>query len=96
MTEPGKPRQNAFIQGFNGRLPDELLNETPFTSLAHGRVARRESSGLRTGSPCAVPPRSITGQRGSALLNALVQRYLVCRYEPMDHRPNGENNNSAY
>jgi putative transposase len=36
---PGKPMQNAFIESFNGRLRDELLNETLFTSLAHARVA---------------------------------------------------------
>src|SRR5438034_2454319 len=34
---PGKPQQNAFIESFNGRLRDELLNETLFTSLAHAR-----------------------------------------------------------
>ena len=31
---PGKPTQNAFVESFNGRLRDELLNETLFTSLA--------------------------------------------------------------
>jgi len=36
---PGKPTQNAFIESFNGRLRDELLNETLFASLAHARVA---------------------------------------------------------
>ena len=36
---PGKPEQNAFIESFNGRLRDELLNETIFTSLAHVRTA---------------------------------------------------------
>jgi putative transposase len=25
---PGKPIQNAFVESFNGRLRDELLNET--------------------------------------------------------------------
>ncbi len=30
--------QNAFIESFNGRLRDELLNETLFTSLAQARV----------------------------------------------------------
>ena len=34
---PGKPQQNAFVESFNGRLRDELLNETLFTSLAHAR-----------------------------------------------------------
>ena len=38
---PGKPMQNAFIESFNGRLQDELLNETLFTSLAQARVALR-------------------------------------------------------
>lgn len=35
---PGKPTQNAFIESFNGRLRDELLNETLFPSLQHARV----------------------------------------------------------
>ncbi len=35
---PGKPIQNAFIESFNGRLRDELLNETLFSSLAHARA----------------------------------------------------------
>ena len=36
---PGKPQQNAFIESFNGRLRDELLNETLFMSLSHVREA---------------------------------------------------------
>jgi putative transposase len=39
---PGKPQQNAFIESFNGRLRDELLNETLFASLAHARAALAE------------------------------------------------------
>lgn len=35
---PGKPMQNGFIESFNGRLRDELLNETLFPSLSHARV----------------------------------------------------------
>jgi putative transposase len=35
---PGKPTQNAFIESFNGRLRDELLNETLFRSLPQARV----------------------------------------------------------
>lgn len=34
---PGKPTQNAFIESFNGKLRDECLNETLFSSLAEAR-----------------------------------------------------------
>jgi putative transposase len=34
---PGKPQQNAFAESFLGRLRDECLNETLFTSLNHAR-----------------------------------------------------------
>ncbi len=34
---PGKPIQNAFIESFNGRLRDELLNEMLFSSQNHAR-----------------------------------------------------------
>lgn len=35
--QPGKPTQNAFIESFNGRLRDECLNETIFSSLKDAR-----------------------------------------------------------
>jgi putative transposase len=34
---PGKPMQNAFVESFNGRMRDELLNEHLFGSLRHAR-----------------------------------------------------------
>ncbi len=34
---PGKPTQNAFIESFNGKLRDECLNETLFSSPAGAR-----------------------------------------------------------
>src|ERR1700761_6059089 len=34
---PGKPTQNGFVESFNGRMRDELLNETLFFSLDHAR-----------------------------------------------------------
>lgn len=40
--DPGKPQQNAFIESFNGRLRDEFLNETLFTTLAQARVELEE------------------------------------------------------
>lgn len=36
--EPGKPQQNPFAESFNGKLRDEFLNETVFSSLAEVRV----------------------------------------------------------
>jgi putative transposase len=35
---PGKPQQNAFVESFIGRLRDECLNETLFSSLPHARA----------------------------------------------------------
>ena len=35
---PGRPMQNGYVESFNGRMRDELLNETLFLSLAHARV----------------------------------------------------------
>jgi putative transposase len=67
---PGKPTQNAFIESFNGRLRDELLNETLFTSLAHARVAleqwrrdfntERPHSALGNLTPAAYAARNVS------------------------------------
>ena len=35
---PGRPMQNGFVESFNGRMRDELLNETLFFSLRHARA----------------------------------------------------------
>jgi putative transposase len=35
---PGKPIQNAFSESFNGRMCDELLNESLFFGLRHART----------------------------------------------------------
>ena len=35
---PGKPMQNGFCESFNGRMRDELLNETLFFDLDHART----------------------------------------------------------
>jgi putative transposase len=75
---PGKPQQNAFIESFNGRLRDELLNETLFSSLAHAREVLslwkhdyntvRPHSGLGNLTPAAYADHSAPGtQRGGTL-----------------------------
>ena len=35
---PGKPMQNGYIESFNGRMRDELLNETLFLDLDQARL----------------------------------------------------------
>src|SRR5246127_4192112 len=60
---PGKPMQNGFIESFNGRMRDELLNETLFFDLddARAKIAtwvadynlRRPHSSLRYLTPAA-------------------------------------------
>jgi transposase InsO family protein len=36
---PGKPMQNGYVESFNGRMRDELLNESLFLGLADARKA---------------------------------------------------------
>ena len=38
---PGKPQQNAFVESFIGRLRDQCLNDTLFSSLAEARLVRQ-------------------------------------------------------
>lgn len=33
--------QNGFVESFNGRMRDELLNETMFRTMAHARAVIR-------------------------------------------------------
>jgi len=40
--EKGKPMQNGYIESFNGRMRDELLNETLFFGLDYARGALAE------------------------------------------------------
>jgi len=39
---PGKPMENAYVESFNGRMRDELLNETLFFGIDHARSAIAE------------------------------------------------------
>ena len=38
FIRPGKPVENGLCESFNGRLRDECLNVTEFTSLDHARA----------------------------------------------------------
>ena len=35
---PGKPTQNGFVESFNGRMRDELLNEALFFTIGQARA----------------------------------------------------------
>ena len=37
FSRPGKPTQNGFVESFNGRMRDELLNETLFFTIGQAR-----------------------------------------------------------
>jgi putative transposase len=75
--EPGKPQQNAFAESFIGRLRDECLNETLFSSLTHAREALSEwrddynkirpHSALGNLPPVTYASRSVPVQRGGSL-----------------------------
>ncbi len=80
---PGKPTQNAFIESFNGRLRDELLNETLFPSLSHARATlaawrmdyniERPHSRLGWRTPAEFA-QTFTPQRGLTLRNPVAPR----------------------
>ncbi len=38
FIEPGSPRENGYVESFNGKLRDELLNAEVFNTLAEARV----------------------------------------------------------
>jgi transposase InsO family protein len=73
---PGKPMQNGICESFNGRMRDELLNETLFFGLDHARSGvarwvadyneRRPHSSLRYLTPAAYAATlAATGARRS-------------------------------
>ena len=37
FIEPGKPQQNCYVEGFNGKFRDECLHEHWFLSMRHAR-----------------------------------------------------------
>ena len=65
---PGKPTQNAFIESFNGRLRDELLNEEVFSSLGD---ARRKLSRWKYDYNNIRPHSALNGQSPATARRAL-------------------------
>ena len=68
FIEPGSPWENGYIESFNGKLRDELLNREVFTTLPEAKILveewRREyncirphsSLGYRPPTPEAIQP----------------------------------------
>ena len=73
FIEPGSPWENGYIESFNGKLRDELLEREVFTTLKEAKVLieqwRREyneirphsAKGYRPPAPVAVQPVPIPG-----------------------------------
>jgi len=57
---PGKPQQNGFVESFNARMRDELLNEEVFASL---NDARRDIARWRHDYNTVRPHSSLGGRR---------------------------------
>ncbi len=94
---PGKPVQNAFVESFNGRLRDELLNETLFRSVAH---AGAELAAWRTDYNTSRPhsrlgwltPQAYAATRRSAALRSIdgsaSRTVAITTEEGISNRPN--------
>ena len=60
FIEPGSPWENGYIESFNGKLRDELLNREIFTTLEEAKVLieqwRREYNQIRPHSALEYRP----------------------------------------
>jgi putative transposase len=72
---PGKPQQNAFIESFNGRLRDELLNEEVFETLGAARrmltLWRHDYNHVRPHSALGGQPPALLKSAGSGLTKGM-------------------------
>jgi transposase InsO family protein len=79
--EPGRPMQNGYIESFNGRMRDELLNESLFVDLDQARQligdwaadynTARPHSSLGYKTPAAYAG-TLTAPKGVTLAEALI------------------------
>ena len=91
---PGKPTQNAFIESFNGRMRDELLNETMFRSPVHARAVianwvfdyntQRPHSALGYQTPAAFALNLITATAHHAAPDDSSARRAIAQPAPTD------------
>ena len=83
FVEPGSPWQNGYVESFNGKLRDELLNGEIFYTLKEAQILiadwRRLYNGLR--------PHSSLGQRPPAPETIAWPGFSLAHYGPPPHRP---------
>ena len=94
---PGKPTQNGFVESFNGRMRDELLNETLFFTIGQAReiLARwvddynteRPHSSLGYATPAAFAAG--LNQKRPALISAVAPPALLRDNNPRSLVPAG-------
>ncbi len=81
FIDPGKPSQNGIVESFNGRLRDECLNQSWFTSVADARRSvedwRRDYNGQR--------PHSALGYRTPNEFGAAFQATTTTTTTTTDH-----------
>lgn len=60
FIEPGSPRENGYVESFNGKLRDELLDRERFDTLREARVLverwRRDYNTVRPHSSLGYRP----------------------------------------
>ena len=60
FIEPGSPWENGYVESFNGKLRDELLNREIFTTLAEAKILierwRKEYNHIRPHSSLGYRP----------------------------------------
>ena len=96
---PGKPTQNGFVESFNGRMRDELLNETLFFTVRQARsiLARwvddynteRPHSSLGYATPAAFAAeleKQRAGLTPPVASPALMRDNTVGLWSPLDER----------
>ena len=94
---PGKPMQNGYVESFNGKMRDELLNETLFFSLDHARKAiaewvedyntRRPHSALAYQTPAAFAAKLTATGLHAALTDGSAFRPVAQPAQPGIKRP---------
>jgi putative transposase len=94
---PGKPMQNGYVESFNGKMRDELLNETLFFSLDHARIViaewvedyntRRPHSALAYQTPAAFAAKFTATGLHAALSDGSAFRPVAHTAQPGIQQP---------